>query len=178
VVSVKIRSHPAFCRGTQPPDIGNIRTPAEAGIRPPIPNNAEGIVGPTTFSNLDGYVRKYRPEEDRNWPHKPEDEISFGLHESCVDADIVFWSVCHLSHHADEGEDHWHTVGPNIQLRPMVVANVPPETLRKVLVTGTMAVKDFGVFKITGTTQASQSRYSSTRMSASKKSSKSSCKVT
>jgi hypothetical protein len=132
---------------TQPPDIGDIRTPAEAGIRPPIPDSAAGIVGPTAFSNLDGYVRKYRPEEDRNWPHKPEDEISFGLHEPCVDTDIVFWSVCHLSHHEAEGDDHWHTVGPNIHFQPMVVANLPPESMRKILVSGTMSVKDFGVFK-------------------------------
>jgi hypothetical protein len=132
---------------TQPPDIGTIRTPAEAVIQPPVLIQAEGIVGPTPFSPLDGYVRKYRPEEDRNWPHKPEDEISFGLHELCVDADIVFWSISHLSHHADEGKDHWHTVGPNLHFQPMVVANVPPETLRKVLVNGTISVKDFGVFK-------------------------------
>jgi hypothetical protein len=132
---------------TQPPDIGAIRAPAQAVIRPPILSSAEGIVGPTTFSSLDGYVRKFRPEEDRSWPHKPEDEISFGLHEPCVDADIVFWSTCHLSHHAAEGSDHWHTVGPDIQVRPMVVANVPPESMRAILVNGSMSVKDFGVFK-------------------------------
>lgn len=132
---------------TQPPDIGTIETPAEATVRPQILNDAEGIVGPTTFSSLDGYVRKYRPEEDRNWPHKPENEISFGLHEPCVDADIVFWSICHILHHEAEGEDHWHTVGPNIYFQPMEVANLPPESMRAVWVIGTISVKDFGVFK-------------------------------
>jgi hypothetical protein len=132
---------------TQTPEMGVIEVPAQATIRPPILNEQEGIVGPTTFSSLDGYLRVYRPEEDRDWPHKEDEEISFGPHDPCVDADIVFWSVCHLSHHAAEGKDRWHTVGPDIHLRPMLVAGIPPECMRSISVTGKIDVKDFGVFK-------------------------------
>jgi hypothetical protein len=132
---------------TQPPDVGVIESPAQAIIRPPLRNSEKGIVGPTAYSNLDGYVRVYRPEEDRDWPHKPEDDISFAVHDPCVDADIVFWSVCHLAHHAHEGKDHWHTVGPDILVRPLLLANVPPEALRRVRVHGKVDVKDFGVLK-------------------------------
>jgi hypothetical protein len=132
---------------TQPPDIGFIEKPALAGIRPPLLNDTLGIVGPTEFSNLDGYVRKFRPEEDRDWPHKEEEDLGFAVNEPCDDANIVFWSVCHLLHHADEGEDHWHTVGPDIRLQPMLLASLPLESFRMVQVTGAMHVKDFKVFK-------------------------------
>jgi hypothetical protein len=52
-----------------------------------------------------------------------------------------------LLHHADEGEDHWHTVGPDIRLQPMLLASLPPETFRMVQVTGALHVKNFKVLK-------------------------------
>jgi hypothetical protein len=60
-----------------------------------------------------------------------------------VDSDIVFWSVCHLSHHADEGKHHWHSVGPDLVFTPMIRGALPPETFRQVTVTGKISVKDF-----------------------------------
>ena len=131
---------------TQPPDIGFIEKPALAAIRPPELNDTLGIVGPTDFSNLDGYVRKFRPEEDRDWPHERDEDLAFAVDEPCDDTDIVFWSVCHLIHHAHEGEDHEHTVGPDLRFEPMILANLPPESFRMVQVSGAMHVKDFGVF--------------------------------
>lgn len=132
---------------TQPPDIGDIKTPAEAFVVPPPLRDTAGAVGPTEFSPLDGYVRIYRPEEDRDWPHPPEEDIWFQDHMNCVDSDIVFWSVCHLFHLEHEGEDHWHQLGPDIVFRPMLLASVPPETQRRVHLAGNIDVKDFGVFE-------------------------------
>ncbi|MEV8033006.1 hypothetical protein [Streptomyces sp. NPDC086182] len=132
---------------TQAPDIGTIERPAEARVIPPKLNDAEGIVGPTVFSSLDGYVRKYRAEEDESWPYAEAQEMAFAVHDSCVDADIVFWSVCHLFHQASEGKDHWNSVGPDVLFRPLLLAALPPEAMRIVEVKGTIAVKDFGVVK-------------------------------
>lgn len=130
-------------RSTQVPDIGVIEQPAEAIIIPPHLDHHAGIVGPTSWSPLDGYVRVFRPEEDRDWPHSAHEDIKFPQHQSCVDSDIVFWSICHLHHHANEGADHWHKVGPNIRLKPMLLAQIPKECLRVVLIKGELHVKDF-----------------------------------
>lgn len=129
---------------TQPRlDVGRIESPAQAIVIPPHLDLHKGVAGPTSFSPLDGYVRKFRPEEDRSWPHKEQEDIRFAVHEPCVDSDIVFWSVCHLLHHANEGADHWHSVGPNTLLRPMLIAEIPPECLRVVDIMGELHVKDF-----------------------------------
>lgn len=133
---------------TQPPDVGDIELPARATIVPPVigpPTVAlyDGIVGPTSFSSRDGYIRKFRPEEDRPWPHAPANDIGFAVHEPCVDSEIVFWSICHLFHRAEEGEDHWHSVGPNLHFRPMILANVPSEYFRVVEISGVVNVMDF-----------------------------------
>lgn len=130
---------------TQSPDIGLIKMPAQALIRPPVINEMEGIVGPTDWAPLDGYVRTYRPQEDVSWPHPPENDIAFDVHEPCDDSAIVFWSINHISHHESEGEEHWHTVGPDLTFIPMLLAGTPPEANRRVRVSGNMAVKDFGV---------------------------------
>jgi hypothetical protein len=127
---------------TQPPEIGQIERPAQAIIVPPR-EGPNGIVGPTSFSNRDAYIRNFRPEEDQPWPHSPKDDISFAVHEPCVDRDIVFWSICHLFHEASEGKDHWHSVGPNLNFRPMILANVPPESFRVIDVSTELHVKDF-----------------------------------
>jgi hypothetical protein len=124
--------------------MGVIRSPAKVVIIPPVPNDS-GIVGPTPFSSLDGYVRIFRSSEDRPWPHAPADDIEFSLHQSCVDSDIVFWSVGHLFHRASEGKDHFHSVGPNLLFKPMVIAAYPEESRRLIKVSGKMSVKDFGV---------------------------------
>jgi hypothetical protein len=127
---------------TQRPDVGHIEYPAQAIVMPP-QIDLEGVVGPTDFAPFDGYVRKYRPEEDRSWPHLPPDDIRFAVHEPCVDSDIVFWSICHLQHHANEGKDHWHGVGPDIRFRPMLLAALPPECMRVIDVKGQLDVKNF-----------------------------------
>lgn len=129
------------------PEIGQIERPARVSIFPPDLNDTLGIVGPDTFSSVDGYVRKFRPEEDAPWPQPPHRDIAFPVHEPCVDSDIVFWSVCHLSHHADEGKHHWHSVGPDLVFTPMIRGALPPETFRKVTVKSSFGVKDFRVGK-------------------------------
>jgi hypothetical protein len=129
----------------QPPDVGTIQLPAQVTVVPPRENPEKGIVGPTSFSSRDGYIRKFRPEEDCPWPHAVTEDISFAVHEPCVDSDIVFWSIGHLFHEAAEGEDHWHIVGPDLYFQPMIVANLPPECLRIVDVSCELHVKDFRV---------------------------------
>ena len=146
VVNVSFSSpHPEYViTSTQPrPNVGRIESPAQAIVTPPQINHHEGIVEPTTFSPYDGYVRIFRPEEDRSWPHAAKDDIHFTVHEPCSDKDIVFWSICHLHHHASEGEDHWHEVGPDILFKPMLVADVPPEYLRVIDIIGELHVKNF-----------------------------------
>ncbi|MFI6364146.1 hypothetical protein ACIBG0_15500 [Nocardia sp. NPDC050630] len=128
---------------TQPPTVAAIRNPAQAVVVPPEPGSSEGVIGPTPFSGIDGYVRRYRPEEDRDWPKKEMDELSFVRNDPCIDTDIVFWSICHLHHHADKNNEHFHGVGPDIFLTPMTLANVPPEFFRLVEVSGKISIKDF-----------------------------------
>ena len=135
----RIRHHEHTAAPQRRPD----KSPAQAIVTPPQINHHEGIVEPTTFSPYDGYVRIFRPEEDRSWPHAAKDDIHFTVHEPCSDKDIVFWSICHLHHHASEGEDHWHEVGPDILFKPMLVADVPPEYLRVIDIIGELHVKNF-----------------------------------
>lgn len=124
-------------------NVQNLRTGLKAWIFPPALNSENGIVGPTDFSNLDAYVRRYRPEEDRPWPHPPEREIGFAAHENPDGGDVVFWSICHLFHHAAEGKDHWHEVGPTIVFELPADVATRPEDRRRVNFRGHIHVKDF-----------------------------------
>jgi hypothetical protein len=126
-------------------NIENVRTGAKAWIFPPKPDADHGIVGPNDFSRVDAYVRKYRPGEDRAWPHRPEEDIGFAVHEPLAADDVVFWSVGHLHHRADEGKDHWHSVGPTIvfDIPEPVVTEHPPDSFRRVRVEGTIKLKDY-----------------------------------
>jgi hypothetical protein len=128
---------------TQPADIGFIERPAKATVRPALRDESHGIVGPDTFCSLDGYLRTYRPAEDRDWPHDPDDQLFFPFDEPCNDTDIVLWSVGHLEHHAEEGPDHWHEVGPDILCEPMIMAGLPAESMRQVTIKAQIDVKDF-----------------------------------
>ena len=129
--------------------ISNVMTPVEvsATIIPPLLDDTLGIVGSDQFSSLDGYVRKFRPEEDRHWPHAPSEDISFAIHENCEDANIVFWSVCHLLHHASEGKDHFHSVGPTISLTIETPPIKFPFEQRLVTVRGKINITDFKLTK-------------------------------
>ena len=71
-------------------NVENLRTGLKAWVSPPTLDPKNGVVGPTPFSDLDFYVRKFRPEEDRRWPHKAEHEMGFEIHENPDDGDIVF----------------------------------------------------------------------------------------
>lgn len=128
-------------------NVENLNSGLKAWIIPPRLDEARGIVGPTEFSNLDVYVRKFRESEDRGWPHKPEHEIGFPVHENPDNSDIVFWSICHLHHHAAEGKDHWHEVGPTIIFDVPPAPPPPPESIRGVAIGINMTIKDFGVFQ-------------------------------
>jgi hypothetical protein len=125
--------------------IENVHTGAKAWIFPARLEPDHGVVGPDAFSNVDVYVRKYRAEEDRPWPLRPEQDMGFAVHEPLSSDDIVFWSVSHLSHHADEGADHWHSIGPTIvfDLPEPAVPGPADETHRRVRVQGTIRIKDY-----------------------------------
>jgi hypothetical protein len=124
-------------------NVENLKSGLKAWIMPPRVNEELGIVGPTEFSNLDAYVRKYRESEDRPWPHRPEREIGFDVHENPDNSDVVFWSVSHLHHHAAEGKDHWHEVGPTIAFDVPPAPPPPPDSVRRVQVKGNIHIKDF-----------------------------------
>jgi len=102
-----------------------------------------GIVGPTEFAPFDGIIRKYRPEEDISWPAPAERDIEFSVFENPDDNPIVFWSICHLFHHADEGKDHWHSVGPNLESKLSDRINIKPHERRQVMVEANIHVKNF-----------------------------------
>jgi hypothetical protein len=115
----------------------------KAWIIPPALDPTKGIVGPTPFCSIDGFVRIFRESEDRDWPHKPNEEMGFAIHGPCDRSNIVFWSVCHLEHHADEGKDHWHFVGPTIKFEIPPPPPPPPGSVRRVRIRGKMHIKDF-----------------------------------
>lgn len=122
--------------------VENLSTTSQVTIQPPPLDDDAGIVGPDWFSDLDVYVRKFRPEEDRSWPHAPDHDIGFPVHENPDGQNVVFWSVCHLFHRADEGEDHWHSVGPSLHFHTPRELH-PPRAYRKIRLWGIMHLKDF-----------------------------------
>jgi hypothetical protein len=65
------------------------------------------------------------------------------VHENPDGGDIVFWSICHLSHHAHEGKDHWHEVGPSIVVDMPQGAPIRPEDCRQVNFRGNIHIKDY-----------------------------------
>lgn len=98
------------------------------------------------FSRFDFYIRKFRYEEDKEWWRKPEQEIAFTKHEPIDDnTDIVFWYIAHLHHHASEGADHWHEVGPTLQVS-LKQRDLPAHQIRRVLLVGSMRVVDYEYF--------------------------------
>jgi hypothetical protein len=127
-------------------NVENLRTGAKCWIFPPAVNEEHGVVGPTAFSNLDAYVRRYRADEDRPWPHPPQQEIGFAVHENPDGGDIVFWQVSHLFHRAAEGKDHWHEVGPTLVFElPGSVVPETPASFRRIRVQGNIHVKDYNL---------------------------------
>jgi hypothetical protein len=124
-------------------NVQSLKTAARAWIFPPVLDPKRGVVGPTPFSNLDGYVRKYRPGEDGNWPHKPEHDIGFAKHENPDGGNVVFWSVCHLHHRASEGKHHWHEIGPKLVFEIPPGPPVAPEDRRCLEFKGHIHIKDF-----------------------------------
>ena len=124
-------------------NVKNLETGATAWVFPPAVDESAGIVGPTDFSRFDAYVRMYRSEEDINWPQKPEHEIGFTAHDNPDGKDIVFWSICHLHHHASEGKDHWHEVGPTIVFEIPEGPPVRPEDRRCLEIAGHIHIKDY-----------------------------------
>jgi hypothetical protein len=124
-------------------NVQNLSTGLKAWIIPPALDEEHGVVGPTEFSNLDFNVRKYRPEEDRNWPHPTNQDISFAVHENPDGGDIVFWQVCHLFHQASEGKDHWHEVGPTIVVELPDPLPVREDQCRSIFISGRIDIKDF-----------------------------------
>ncbi len=93
--------------------IENTHTGNGVFIKPNITDNARA----DNFSKGDFYIRKYRTIEDRPWWRNERDDIAFTRHDAIDNnTDVVFWYVGHLPHDADEGEDHWHGVGPILQV--------------------------------------------------------------
>ncbi|MGH9753790.1 MAG: hypothetical protein ACREA2_13505 [Blastocatellia bacterium] len=66
------------------------------------------------FSTKDVAPRLYRGSEDEPWPFGAWGHLGYGNSEGIQEKDIVFWYVAHLHHEEEEGEDHWHWVGPTL----------------------------------------------------------------
>lgn len=122
--------------------VENIDTHSSVTITPPELNEPEGIVGPDTFSPIDVYIRKYRPEEDEEWPFHEQTEMNFALHEPVDGQNVVFWNISHLQHIASEGANHWHQVTSGLRFWPAPV-DTQPHQRRRVRVSGTMHLKNF-----------------------------------
>lgn len=115
----------------------NLNTHSKLWIEPG--GTDEGV---DNFSKFDAYVRKFRPNEDKAWWRKAEEEIAFNVHEPIADADDkLLWYIAHLSHQASEGADHWHPVGPTLRvdLPPNAFG---PETNRNIRAFGSMVTVD------------------------------------
>ncbi|MGE4045283.1 MAG: hypothetical protein AB7F35_10545 [Acetobacteraceae bacterium] len=121
----------------------NETTKARVSIFPPIPFTEDHIVGPNRFSDLDVYLRNYRPEEDGAWPFRESEDMRYAVNGPLFnDERIVFWLVCHLFHRYDGDKDHWHAIGGRLRFER---GHVPmqPWQRRKVRLHGTMHLKDF-----------------------------------
>ena len=126
--------------------VENIQTGSAVWIIQPKINPAEGIVGPNWFSQYDVFIKKYREDEDVSWPFAPEHEMNYSKYDFVDDEDVVFWSIGHLLHHAEEGKDHWHGIGPTLKFVPARIEQLPHQR-RKVHVSGIMHMKDYRVGK-------------------------------
>jgi hypothetical protein len=141
--------------------VENGRSGTQVSITPPRMDEHIGIVGPTEFAPFDGIIRKYRPEEDISWPAPPEKHIEYSVFENPDDYPTVFWSICHLFHQADEGKDHWHSVGPNLEVKLSDRVHIKTHERRQVTVEANIHVKNFkavgkddwGHFNHTGSTE-------------------------
>jgi len=70
------------------------------------------------FSTRDLWVMRYRGGEDRqgNQGDAWDDALAAYLNgENCDGQDVVVWYCGHLSHHAHDGGDEWHQVGPRLE---------------------------------------------------------------
>lgn len=70
-----------------------------------------------SFSTSDLWVLRYRGSEDRYGQQGSAASDGLGAYLTGEDThgkDIVLWYCGHLRHHADEGGDDWHAVGPNL----------------------------------------------------------------
>jgi hypothetical protein len=122
-------------------NVENLDTGAKAWILP-----SQTLIAPPTedgpadgFSRFDIYLRKFRPSEEGDWPHDPEEEIGFPQHEALDESDIVVWYIGHLEHHEEDGENFWHASGPTI-LFEYPERPIEPESQRSVLARGSITV--------------------------------------
>lgn len=67
-----------------------------------------------SFSSLDVGVRRWHSGEHGEWTFGAWGELGYQNGENVEETDIILWYVGHLHHEAEEGEDHWHWVGPSM----------------------------------------------------------------
>jgi hypothetical protein len=80
-----------------------------------VPGAGDGAAD--AFSSADLWVLRYQPTEDRNGLQGNAAGDGLGAylnHEDVGGQDVVVWYCGHLSHHAHDGGDHWHAVGPDL----------------------------------------------------------------
>lgn len=81
-----------------------------------IPGPDDGVAD--AFSQRDLWVLRYRGSEDRhgNQGSAGSDGLDAYLDYEDVDGrDVVLWYCGHLSHHAEDGADEWHSTGPTLR---------------------------------------------------------------
>ncbi|MBC7778277.1 MAG: hypothetical protein H7246_22785 [Phycisphaerae bacterium] len=77
-----------------------------------IPGASDGNAG--SWCNEDFNVRLYKGSEDVQWMFGASGNLGYNEFENVEEKDLVMWYTPHLFHHAHEGEDQWHWVGPTI----------------------------------------------------------------
>ncbi|MDR6636136.1 hypothetical protein J2X72_004950 [Phyllobacterium sp. 1468] len=68
------------------------------------------------FSNINAAIRRYHGSEVGPWPFGASGELRFNNGENVVSQDNVIWYAGHLSHHASEGPNQYHAVGPIVRI--------------------------------------------------------------
>jgi hypothetical protein len=70
-----------------------------------------------SFSTINAGIRRYHSGETDDWQFGARGELGYLNGENVVNQDNVIWYVGHLNHVASEGANHYHAVGPRMNVK-------------------------------------------------------------
>ena len=80
-----------------------------------VPGGSDGSADALSTSDL--WLMRYHQAEDRHGLQGTSTNDALGPYlngEDIRNQDVVVWYAGHLSHHAHDGGDDWHSTGPNL----------------------------------------------------------------